>query len=71
MATVFLLRRSRPSLQRAIDSVDTLLGWEVIGSNTSVLDAVDRLEALESTAEAVINARRAFPISMAPEDFSI
>ncbi len=46
MPTVFLLRRSRPSLQRAIDSVDTMLGWEIRGSNTSMHESIEQIQAL-------------------------
>ena len=46
MPTVFLLRRNRPSLQRALDSVDTMLGWDVVGSGTSVHEAIDQVQAL-------------------------
>jgi len=46
MPTVFLLRRSHPSLQRAFDSVDSLLGWDVTGSSTNVHEAVDQVRAL-------------------------
>lgn len=46
MPTVFLLRRSRPSLQRAIDSAESQLGWEITGSNTSLHEALDQVQAL-------------------------
>lgn len=46
MATVFLLRRTRPSLQRASDSLDTLLGWDLVGQNTSVHEAIGQVQML-------------------------
>ncbi len=39
----------------------------VLVLGTSVLDAFDRLEVLESTAEAVINASSLGPIAAMPE----
>ncbi len=41
-------------------------GCLVVG--TSVLDAFDRLEVLESTAEAIINARQIGPLAVMGED---
>ena len=46
MATVFLLRRSCPSLLRAIDSVASMLDWDVIGSHTSVLESIEQVRLL-------------------------
>lgn len=40
----------------------------VLVTGTSVLDTFDRLEVLESTAEAVINARAIGEVSVMPED---
>jgi DNA-binding NarL/FixJ family response regulator len=46
MPSVFLLRRSRPSLQRAQGSVETMLNWEVAGSSTSVHEAAELVPML-------------------------
>ncbi len=40
----------------------------VLVTGSSVLDAFDRLEVLESTAEAIINARFLGPITAMPEE---
>ena len=40
---------------------------EVLVTGSSVLDAFDRLEVLESTAEAVINARAIGEVSAMPD----
>ena len=40
----------------------------VLATGTSVLDAFDRLEVLESTAEAVINARALGVVAVMPDD---
>jgi L-fuculose-phosphate aldolase len=39
----------------------------VLATGTSVLDAFDRLEVLESTAEAVINARALGAVAVMPD----
>jgi len=46
MPTVFLLRRSQPSLRHALGGVGTMLGWDVTGSNTSAQEAIDQVKAL-------------------------
>ena len=46
MPTVYLLRCSRPSLQHALGSVATMLGWDVVGSNTSVQEAIEQIQSL-------------------------
>lgn len=46
MTTVFLLRRSRPSLQRAIEWLDNMLGWDVVGGSTSLHEGIGQVQAL-------------------------